>query len=72
MAKHPYKVRLRRVRGEVLYELLVPKSGSGWYVLERLNLGAVTLREAALKIATEDLSKAPLTATLFVVANPNS
>jgi hypothetical protein len=69
MPVHPYKVRLRRVRGDIIYELLVPKSTSGWYVKERINLHVPTLPEAVPALKLADLAKLPLTAALLIPAD---
>lgn len=60
MATHPYKIRLQRRRGEVIVDLLVPKSGSGWYVRESVNMGPVTLRDAIKGLEQTDLVATPL------------
>lgn len=60
MSKHPCKVRLQRRRGEIIVDLMVPKSGSGWYVRESVNLGALTMRDAVLELGKADLTAAPL------------
>lgn len=70
MATHPCKLRLQRRRGEVIVDLLVPRSGSGWYVRESVNLGELSLRDAVLKLGQEDLSARPLMKAVLIGANP--
>lgn len=70
MVTHPSKIRLMRRRGDVIVDLLVPKSGSGWYVRESVNMGAVSLSDAVVKLAQVDPIKVPLLAALVVATNP--
>lgn len=59
MVKKPFRIRLRRVRDEVWVDYLVQLGRSGWTAVEHVNMGSVTLKEAAAKLKTDDLSSAP-------------
>lgn len=59
MATSPYKLRLRRVRDDVLVDLLVPVGRAGFTAVESVNMGPVSLKAAIAGLQTKDLNKAP-------------
>ncbi len=59
MADQPYKLRIRRVREDVLIDWMVPVGRGRYSVVESINQGPVTLRAAIEGLRAADLSAAP-------------
>lgn len=66
MQPTPYKLRIRRVRSDVLVDYLVPVGRSGYTAVESINLGDVPLKVAIANLDKADYAAAPrLLAVLF-------
>lgn len=59
MAPTPYKLRVRRVRKTVIIDMMVPVGRGKYSVVESINRGEVTMREALENLPAADFSKAP-------------
>ncbi len=59
MKRTPYKLRVRRVRAEVLVDLLIPVGRSGYTAVESINLGVASLKDALASLDQADYAKAP-------------
>lgn len=59
MPNYPFKLRVKRRRQVVQLELMVPTSGSSWYVKERVELGELTLADAMKELMEVDLTGQP-------------
>lgn len=68
MAKTTYKIRIRKVRADMVVDYLEPRGRSGWSVLESRNVGPVTMRGALESLATLDLSSTPRLAKAVIPA----
>lgn len=66
MPNYPFKLRVRRQRQVAIVELLVPSSGSTWYVKERVELGEFTLKEALASLMEVDLTEQPIIKGLLI------
>lgn len=66
MPNYPFKLRVKRRRQVVQLELMVPTSGSSWYVKERVELGELTLADALKELMEVDLTAQPGLKALLV------
>ncbi len=66
MAKTPYKLRVRKVRGDWLIDMMVPAGRGGFTVVETINRGPGTMRDAIAGLQEADLSAAPRLAAALV------
>lgn len=69
MGNAPYKLRVRRVREDVVISLLAPAGRSGWVVRESVNQGALTLRLAIENLSGIDMTDRPRMRAALVGAN---
>lgn len=59
MATTPYKLRVRRVRDAVIVDMMVPLGRGKYSVVESINRGDVTMREALVGLTAADFTAAP-------------
>lgn len=69
MANFPFKIRVRRRRDIVEVELMVPTSGSSWYVKERVKLGDGPLKEELQNLKVADLTAASAIKEVLSIGN---